>query len=308
MSSMKRKLNLTYIGIRKKHKGRFGKLKRIIGFLRGFVADISDDNLGLYAAQSAFFSVLSAVPFVMLVIMCLRYFVNVDVAEVIAPIIKVLPYEVSDYISMIISEVFYRSENIALLSVTVVTVLWTSSRGTMAIYGGLNNIYGYTKKRNWFITRVLAFFYNILFIVAVVVSVVVLVFGNALISFIDTEFIFAHYILTIVFKLKYLIFFILFVLAFAAVYTFLPQRKLKYRKQFIGSLAAATGWIVFSYGFAVYIKHFSKFSFLYGSITAVVILMLWVYFCQYMFLIGAEINKHIENGCFRKIKLCYFKR
>jgi membrane protein len=172
----------------------------------------------------------------------------------------------------------------------------------MAIYGGLNNIYGYTKKRNWLITRVLAFFYNILFIVAVVVSVVVLVFGNALISFIDTEFIFAHYILTVVFKLKYLIFFILFVLVFAAVYTFLPQRKLRYKKQFVGALAAASGWIAFSYGFSVYIKHFSKFSFLYGSITAVVILMLWVYFCQYMFLIGAEINKHIETGYFRKIK------
>ena len=178
----------------------------------------------------------------------------------------------------------------------------------MAIYVGLNNIYGYTKKRSWMITRIAAFFYNILFIISVVLSVVVLVFGNALISFIDTEFIVAHYVLSVVFKMKYLIFFVLFVLAFAAVYTFLPQRKLSYKKQLAGSFAAATGWIGFSYGFSVYISHFSKFSFLYGSITAVVILMLWVYFCQYMFLIGAEINKHIETGYFRKIRLWCFKR
>lgn len=273
-------------------------IKMVIGFAR----DMSKDDVGLYAAQSAFFAVLSAVPFLMLVILCAKYFVDVNIVAVTDSIRKAFPAPVSTYIVGIIAEVFYRSQSTALLSATVITTLWTSSRGTMSVYTGFNRIFGYVKRRNWLFSRVASFFYNLMFIAVIVATVVVLVFGNAILTFFDTEYILAHYIIMVLFELKFPIFFVVFVLGFAAMYTYLPQRKTKYRSQLPGAVATAAGWLGFSYLFSLYIMYFSKYSYLYGSLAAIVLLMLWVYFCVYMLLIGAEINKHIENGYFRLIK------
>ncbi len=292
----------------KKQARKTPRTAHFVNMAAEFIGDMGKDNVGLYAAQSAFFTVLSAVPFLMLVILCLKYFVDVNVASITMPIRNAFPEPVSEYISKIISEVFYRSESLALLSATVITAMWSSSRGTMAIYSGLNCIFGYVGIRNWLFSRIASFFYNLLLLVVIVATIVILIFGNTLVTLIDKEFVLAHYLLLGVFKLKFPIFFVLFTLGFAALYTFLPQRKTKYRSQLIGAAATALGWIAFSYIFSLYIMHYSRYSFLYGSLTAIILLMLWIYFCIYMLLIGAEINKHIESGYFRRLRQKVFRR
>lgn len=291
-------------------KKQVKKRQRSVVFLkmiRGFVRDLSNDDVGLYAAQSAFFAALSAVPFCMLVILCVKYFVDVNIASITEPIRKAFPEPVSTYIVRIMMEVFYRSQSVALLSVTVITTLWSSSRGTMSVYSGFNRIFGYVRQRNWLFSRIASFFYNLLFIAVIVATVVILVFGNTILTFFGTEYILAHYLVMVVFELKFPIFFVIFVLGFAAMYTYLPQRKAKYKSQLPGAVATAVGWLGFSYLFSLYIMYFSEYSFLYGSLTAIILLMLWVYFCLYMLLIGAEINKHIESGYFRLMKRRVFR-
>lgn len=270
-------------------------LSTFLRWLLRFIDDMNHDNIGLYAAQSAFFTILSAVPFLMIIVFMLRYFIHVDILSIITPIIRAFPDPIASFMTQIISEIFYRSDSAAIVSVAVITVFWSASRGTMSIYAGLNNIAGYTKSRNWFIMRIVSFFYTLLFIAVIIATAVILVFGNAIIQFIDKEFIVAHYLLLVVFRLKYPIFFVLFTLGFAAIYDFLPQRKLKFTRQLPGALFTTTGWLVFSYGFSLYVMHFSKYSFIYGSLAAIILLMLWIYFCIYMLLIGAEINKYIRN-------------
>ena len=63
------------------------------------------------------------------------------------------------------------------------------------------------------------------------------------------------------------------------------------KKAIPGALFSALGWLVFSYAFSIYIDNFSNMTYMYGSLTAVVIMMFWIYFCIYIFFIGAEINK-----------------
>lgn len=276
-------------------------IKRLLGKVYKFCNDINKDNISLYAGQSAFFTILSAVPFLMLVIFCIKYIISADILSIISMVSKAFPDPVSTYVRRIIIEVFYKTDSLAVLSVTIVSALWSASRGTMAIYSGLNNLFGYTKTDNWFASRIISFFYTILFVLVIAATIVVLVFGNAILTFADSEFKVAHYVLLILFRNKIPIFFVLFVLAFASLYSFLPQKKMKFAKQLPGAVATAIGWIGFSYGFSIYVMHFSRYSFLYGSITAIMLLMLWTYFCIYMLLLGAEINKHIEQGFFKGI-------
>lgn len=252
-----------------------------------FIKLTNHNRIGLYAAQAAFFTILSAVPFLMLLAVSIKHFTNINIDEIISPILDFFPETVSEYIYGIIAEAVMRSKSVAVVSASVVSILWSSSRGTMAIYSGLNNIFGTVRPYKWLRARIISFCYNVIVVIAVVIAVIVLILVNV--------------IFEIVFRFKFLWFFLILVSSFSAIYAFLPQRKENYISQLPGAVAAALGWIVFSYLFSLYTRYFSKFPMLYGSLTALALLMLWVYFCQYMFLIGAQINEIIHMN-YRKVK------
>ncbi len=276
-------------------------LARFASFIKEFIDDIFEDNVGVYAAQATFFIVLSAVPFIMLLVLCLKYVIDVDLQALVTTLDRMLPQQLSVFVADILSEVFYRTQSTAVFSAAFITLLWSSSKGTMAIYCGLNQIYGTTKDQSWIRMRLLSFFYNILLIIMFVASIVVLLFGNSIMHLISEEFVLAHYVFNILMEFRTLIFFVLFILAFAALFTFLPQKKNKYRGQLWGAAVTAVGWLLASYWISIYITYFPGVSYIYGSLTAVMLLMLWLFFCIYTLLIGAEINKHIENGYFWRI-------
>ena len=77
-----------------------------------------------------------------------------------------------------------------------------------------------------------------------------------------------------------------------ALYTWLPYERQDIRLQLPGALISTVGWIGCSYGFSIYFNYFGNYSYMYGSLTAVVILMLWLYACICILFFGAEINQH----------------
>ena len=292
-----------YTGLIKKRSGRF----RIWGILLRMVLKFTDnmrkDYVGPYAAQAAFYTMLSSVPFIMLVILCLKYFISFDMDAVINTIETTFPAQVSSFLSQIITEVFHRSQSTAVLSAVAVAALWASSKGTMAIYCGLNQINGYVKPYNWIAARIVSFFYNIVFMLVIITSAMILVFGDTLLGLVENIFPTAHYVHQLMFNTKIIdtVFIILLVPGFMALYTVLPQHKKSFFKQLPGAVATVLGWVVFSAMYKIYIEQYSKYSLIYGSLTAIVFLMLWIFFCLYMLLIGAEINKHMENGFFSRV-------
>ena len=87
----------------------------------------------------------------------------------------------------------------------------------------------------------------------------------------------------------------LMILFFSLLYSTIPQKKLSFFSVLPGSILSATGWIGFSYLFSFYIDNFSNYSATYGSLTAIVLSMLWLYACMYIVFIGAEINQILSN-------------
>ena len=79
------------------------------------------------------------------------------------------------------------------------------------------------------------------------------------------------------------------IIAFGAIYTYIPNTKISFKKQIPGAVFVATGWGSFTFGFSLYIEYFSSFSG-YGTIGTVILFLLWLYFCSYIMLMGAVIN------------------
>ena len=83
-------------------------------------------------------------------------------------------------------------------------------------------------------------------------------------------------------------------------YRYLPNRRGRFRDQLPGAMFAAVGWMVISWVFSIYLDVFKGFSNMYGSLTTIVLIMLWMYFCMYCILIGGEFNVLMEGKIFEK--------
>ena len=185
------------------------------------------------------------------------------------------------------------------ISVTAVSTLWLASRGVMALYTGLNKVYR-SRSKNYFIGRLISILYTLAFIAALILTIVFFGFGSKLEYFINSHSPFFSTLLDFFLRGKILIFMIYLTFVFALFYKFLPKKDNRFKAQLTGAAFSAVGWMVFSFFYSIYIEHFSNYSFVYGSLAAIVFLMLWLYFCMNIFLFGAQINKMIEDGFFQK--------
>lgn len=88
---------------------------------------------------------------------------------------------------------------------------------------------------------------------------------------------------------------VILTLIFAAMYTMLPNRRQHFLGQIPGAAAASVSWSVFSYALSIYLDYAQGMSTVYGSLTTVVMLMLWLYVCMWLLFFGAEINVWLKE-------------
>ena len=263
-----------------------------------FADRVMKDNIGVYAAQASFFIVFSVTPFIMLLITLAKYFLPIDIEQILTEIYRHVPSEIASLASALLMEVYDSSGG--LISVTAVSTLWLASKGIMALYLGLNNVFRPEKERSYIFARFISIVYTLLFIIALLFTIGVFGFGGYI-----TERFAGTLVVPIISRLmrfKTILFMALLTLIFASFYKFLPQRINSFRRQLPGAALAAAGWIVFSHIYSIYIERFSNYSYVYGSLTAIIFLMLWLYVCMNMFLFGAEFNMLREEDFFERLR------
>lgn len=274
------------------------KIKNIINKLVKIIFKIADDDLGVYAAQASFFILISAIPFIMLAMSIIKLFVNIDITHALRAINSFAPSEISVFLTDIINDLFTKSGSVKVISVTAVSTLWLSSRGVMALYTGLNKVYN-TREGNYFVARLVSILYTLAFIAALILTIAFFGFSSKLEYFINSHSPLLSVLMDFFLRGKIIIFMIFLTFVFALFYKFLPKKNNCFKAQLPGAAFSAVGWMGFSFAYSIYIEHFSNYSFVYGSLTAVVFLMLWLYFCMNIFLFGAQFNKLLEDGYFK---------
>lgn len=266
-------------------------LKKFSSGVVKFVKNIIDDNIGLYAAQASFFLIISAIPFMMLLLALVKYIVPISENDIFHFVKTYIPKSISQWTQVIIDEIFNQSSNISIISATAISTLWLSSRGFMAIYTGVNNAFGVKKIPNYFHIRIIAVFYTVAFLAVLILGFVMFALGNKIQALFYGRFSLLYKIVSFILSMRILIFFTLVTLLLAAIYKFLTRKKMRFGHMLPGAALTAVGWMGFSYVYSIYIEYFSNYSYVYGSLTALVLLMLWLYFCMDIFLYGAEFNK-----------------
>lgn len=266
---------------------------KIYNLIRGFFRKLSDDHVSAFSAQSSYFLILTIFPFAMLLLTIIQY-TPITEAFLVEIVQSFVPQGFNSLAKDVIGELYNRSGT-AIISITAIASIWTSSKGILALIKGLNCIYKVDQYKNYFILRLKAALYTITFIIGIIISLTILVFGNSLLKFISLHQPLLYNIVEFIISLRGLYIPVVLTLIFILLYKMVPNKNFRFIDHIPGALFSALGWEVFSYAYSIYIDYYANYSYIYGSLTTIVLLLLWIYICMYILFLGAEINVYFRH-------------
>lgn len=259
--------------------------------IREFTTNMKRENLSAFASSAAFFIFVSLVP-ILIVICTIIPYTPLTQENLVRIITEITPNRMDGIVNNIIADVYVRSAGV--LSVAIILTLWSAGKGVLALVRGLNAVNDVEEKRNYFVVRMVSSFYTLIMLLIVLVSMILLVFGNRLVNMLLRTVPGLEVLFSFLLNFRFLFVWVVLTVIFSAFYTYLPSKKLRFRDQLPGASFAAVVWSIFSWGFSVYVNSGNAFS-IYGSLAIVVIFMLWLYFCFYIIFIGAYLNRHLDE-------------
>ena len=244
-----------------------------------------------FSASAAFFFIISAFPLAMLLITLLGYIPGLqqllqsEFLSVMPPFLQKVAHRVLDEI--------YAGQTVTLISVTAITALWAASRGFVSLIRGMNLVNGIGEKRNYFVVRGLAILCTFSLMVAIGCSLILAVFGQKIVHLLSRFFPTLENATFLAASFRFGVLFLLLTVLFLGLYLLVPSRRSTLRAELPGAVLSALGWILFSWLYSIYLSFAN--SYIYGSLTSAVFIMLWLYACIYILFLGAELNCYIKT-------------
>ena len=266
----------------------------IYKIIRAFNRKVRDDFITAFSAQAAFFVMISFFPFIMLLLTLLQY-LPITESVLMSTLTQIFPNSVTSLIISIISEIYDKASG-TIISITAISALWSASRGILAIIKGLNSVYAIRETRSYVKLRFISAIYTFIFAIMMIVTLVILVFGNRLYIWIESKIPILRDLALVIISIRTIAGLLILTLFFLLIYIVIPNRSTRVYKELPGAVISAAGWMGFSYLYSFYIDNMSNYSRMYGSLTAIVLFMLWFYFCMHILFIGGEINVVLSSG------------
>ncbi len=273
-----------------------GRGKKIRTQILRIIVTVNSHHTGAYAAQAAYFFVLSLIP-IFLLLLTMVQFTPVTMNDVMEAVLQVFPQSVAPLIRSIVIQVYTQSGTV--IPVTILVALWSAGKGVLSVTSGLNCIYAKTETRNYFYLRIRASFYTVLFLLAIMLSLILSVFGNSISVMLYEHVPFLSKVVDFIIRIRTFVTLVVLTIFWDLVYKFLPNRKNRakttLRRQLPGAVFTACGWLLISFIFSVYLDIFTGFTNMYGSLTTIILILLWLYVCMYIILLGGEVNALLER-------------
>ena len=264
-------------------------------FFRELYEAISDDNVFNGAAALAFYLTLAIFPAFIALMSAIPYLPIEDVDEAIMDLLgQALPEESAALVEGVVSEVT-REQRGGLLSFGLLAALWAASTGMYAIMQQLNITYDVKEARSFVRARATALVLSLLFGVLVIGAFSLVVVGGFVEDWMAEQLGYSDVLVTAFAVFRWIVICLALLLGLAFIYRFAPNVEKRFRFLAAGSVLGAVLLIFASLGSSVYISHFGSYDATYGSIGAVIVLMLWLYIVGLVILIGSEVNALLEH-------------
>ena len=259
--------------------------------LKKLATYISKQNVPLYAANASFFLILSVFPVLVILLTLMRY-TGMQVEIFTDLVAELVPGALMPMVSRLVLSAYVNASG-TVLSVSAVAALWSASRGMYSFVTGLNAIYDVKENRGYFRTRLISMGYTFAFLIVLLLTLVLHVFGADLLRFLE-ELPIPAFLLNLL-DLRVFVLLFLQTALFCAMFMVLPNERNRLGESIPGALLASIGWQVFTNVYSVYAQKFTAYASIYGSVYVVALGMLWLYFCICIVFYGGVLNKTLQK-------------
>jgi membrane protein len=266
-------------------------------------ADIIKDDIFGRAAQLSYYFLLALFPLLLFLTSMIGLIMGSGTGlrhSLFNYLGKVLPPSASQLVSTTMFEVSAASSG-GKIWFGILAALWAASAGMGAISESLNVAYHVKETRPWWKQRLTAIVLTLILAVLIIAALVIVLYGGRIADILASHYGFSG-AFTLAWKIaQWPIVLAFLFIAFAMIYYWAPDLEDQdWRWITPGSVAAVILWLLVSFAFRLYLHYFDSYSKTYGSLGAVIVLMLWFYFTGAAILIGGEVNSDIEAAAARE--------
>lgn len=261
-------------------------MKRVERYLKKLYSIISTKEMRILPGHLAYYLVLSIMPLTTL-ISFIASSVNLSIIDITEFSLKFLPTEVSNLIMPL-----FTSPNMSINFVVMITGFFIVSNGMHSIIMVSNTLYD-NEPKDLLSRRIKALFLTIVLINIFLFVLVVLGFGNMIVKFILSLEIFVNVsnsLYDIFVFAKYPFAFILVFYFIKLIYTLSPDKKIPSSSVNKGTIFTTITWVMVTTIYSYYANNLANYDLFYGSLSNIVVLLIWVYIISYTFVLGIAIN------------------
>ena len=266
-------------------------------------AEIYAGDLLTRAAALSYFFLLALFPLLLFLLAMLGYFVDAGTElrrSMLRYLGTLMPRSASALIYATVDEI-NRNADSGKLTFGLLMGLWVASYGMGAITETLNSAYGVRETRPWWRVRLLSIGLTVALAVLIITALALVLYGGSIGDGLSARFGMGEVFKVVWAFAQWPIVLSFVLMAFALIYYFAPDvHEQKWYWITPGSLAGVALWLLVSFVFRLYLRYFDSYSVTYGSLGAVIILMLWFYLTGAAILFGGQVNAEIEQAAARK--------
>lgn len=272
------------------------KIRTFVGFVTDVVRRFYSHHVPRAAAALTYYFVLSIFPLLVCINACVGMF-HVDIKVLLDSLSRLLPEQVIELVGGYV-ESLSQSGSVALVSAGVIAVLTTASAGVRVLLVSMNEFWGHRREISMR-RMVISVLFSVLLLVALYLSMVVVFAGKWLFGFVHhllPEDIASRVSFTRIaglwLNLRYVLLFCVILVLVLILYRFgMPREKVGTRYVLLCALLSAVALVIASAIFSAFIGISTRYSLLYGSLASIIILLLWLYLCGVILLLGVLIGR-----------------
>ncbi len=279
---------------------------RLTQYIIKMILRYKHHNISALASQMAFDMMFAFFPF-LIFLLTMVGFTNVNPNEVLVILATMMPSELHASVSTLALQLL-QTRNTNLLSISLLFTLYTASRGFRAIIYGLNEAYEEKETRGYIKIIFISVFFMIGVSLVIIFLLLFLVFGEMLSKYLVGWIGLDGNVVRYIGLIRYPVGFLGMIVVFSALYYFIPCKKVNWLEVMPGAIFTSFLWIILSMLFAYYVNNYGNYSAIYGSIGAIIILMLWLQITSTTILLGGELNALLAHDRELKYRLSENKR
>lgn len=269
-----------------------------VDFFKRLYKKADDSDLFNRAAQAAFYFSFALFPFIFFLVSLFgMVLTSTDAlkAELFEYLRQIMPTSVFVLVRNTVEEVASNSSS-GKLTLGLVATLWSASSGVDAVRGALNSVYELRERRNWLWTKAQSVVLTLVVTILAAIGLSIMFYGWQLVQA-GTNWLGVQITSPLVLVgIQWLAILVVMLFACEVIYNFLPDfRKFKWIWMTSGSFVAIVLWLILTGGFRLYLSYFNNYDKTYGSLGAVIILLLWLYLTAMVLMIGGAINAVLHD-------------